>query len=170
MRSRTPVCAPCCSRAFPALQCYPEIGLRPMEDVDVLVEPGRAREAIAALERAGWPATPVVEDPNAVPYGEQMLHQVACRGEGGHAIDLHWRFVPWVARDGVATRSALLGVCVPLDVAGHPTLSPCPDDLLLLVILHAHWPVGPPLRSRRRHVPVAGDMTSSTGIGSPLAP
>jgi hypothetical protein len=129
-----------------ALQCYPEIGLRPMEDIDMLVEPGRAREAIAVLERAGWPATPAVEDPEAVPYGEQMMHQVACRGESGQWIDLHWRFVPWVARDGSGYDPALWASARPLAVAGHATLSPCPDDLLLLVLLHAYragWATAP---------------------------
>lgn len=129
-----------------AIQCYPEIGLRPMEDVDLLVEPGRATDAIAALDRAGWTSEPYVAHPEVVPYGEQMLHQVVCRGEGGHAIDLHWRYVPWVARDGSGQDPGLWARAGPLEVAGHRALSPCPDDLLLLVILHAYragWATAP---------------------------
>jgi hypothetical protein len=129
-----------------AIQCYPEVGLRPMVDVDVLVEPRRAREAISALERAGWPSQPDLPDPEAVPYGEQMLHQVACVSAEGHAIDLHWRYVPWVARDGSGQDPALWACARDLEVAGRHALAPGPDDLLLLVILHAYragWATAP---------------------------
>ena len=128
------------------LQCYPEIGLRPMEDVDVLVEPGRAAEAVAALEQAGWPSDSNRDRPWDRPFGEQMLHQVNCRSADGFPIDLHWRYVPWIARDGSGQDPGLWARARPLDVVGHHALSPSPDDLLLLVILHAYragWATAP---------------------------
>ncbi len=129
-----------------ALQCYPEVGLRPMEDVDVLVEPGRAAEAIAVLEQAGWPSDSKRDRPWDLPYGEQMLHQVNCRSADGFPIDLHWRYVPWVARDGSGQDPGLWARARPIDVVGHHALAPSPDDLLLLVILHGYragWATAP---------------------------
>jgi Uncharacterised nucleotidyltransferase len=128
------------------VQCYPEVGLRPMEDVDVLVEPGRAADAVAALEQAGWPNDSKRDRPWNLPYGEQMLHQVSCRSGDGFLIDLHWRYVPWITRDGSGQDPGLWAAARPLDVVGHHALSPSPDDLLLLVILHAYragWATAP---------------------------
>jgi hypothetical protein len=128
------------------VQCYPEVGLRPMEDVDVLVEPDRAADAVVALERAGWPSDSTRDRPWNLPFGEQMLHQVNCRSANGFPIDLHWRYVPWIARDGSGQDPGLWAGARPLDVVGHRALSPSPDDLLLLVILHAYragWATAP---------------------------
>jgi hypothetical protein len=128
------------------LQCYPEVGLRPMEDVDVLVEPERAADAVAALEQAGWPCASTRGRPWEQAYGEQMLHQVNCMSAGGFALDLHWRYVPWIARDGSGQDPGLWARARPLDVVGHHALSPSPEDLLLLVILHAFragWATAP---------------------------
>jgi hypothetical protein len=128
------------------LQCYPEVGLRPMADVDVLVEPGRAADAVAALGRVGWPSDSTRERPWNLPYGEQMLHEVNCQNADGFSIDLHWRFVPWVARDGSGQDPDLWARARPLDVVGHHALSPSAEDLLLLVILHAYrsgWATAP---------------------------
>ena len=64
----------------------------------------------------------------------------------GFPIDLHWRYVPWIARDGSGQDPGLWARARPLDVVGHHALSPSPDDLLLLVILHAYragWATAP---------------------------
>ena len=154
-----------------ALQCYPEVGLRPMADVDMLVEPWRAADAIEVLGGAGWPTESKVTVPDALPYGEQMVHQVVCANEANRQIDLHWRYVPWIARDGSGYDPGLWSAARPFDVAGHTALSPGPDDLLLLVLLHAFrggWAATPRwiadatlmLRARGR---------SSTGSASPIA-
>ena len=129
------------------LQCYPEIGLRPMADVDVLVEPAARRR------RGRCPGTGRMAerlDPRSArgtsPFGEQMLHQVNCQSADGFTIDLHWRYVPWVARDGSGQDPGLWARARPLDVVGHHALSPSPEDLLLLVILHAFragWATAP---------------------------
>jgi hypothetical protein len=108
-----------------------------MADVDMLVEPWRAREAIGVLSAAGWPTESKVQDPAAVPYGEQMVHQVVCSNDANRQIDLHWRYVPWVARDGSGYDPGLWSGARSFEVAGHTALSPGPDDLLLLVLLHA---------------------------------
>ena len=151
------------------LQCYPEVGLRPMEDVDVLVEPGRAADAVAALEQAGWPSDSKRDRPWNLPYGEQMLHQVNCRSADGFPIDLHWRYVPWVARDGSGQDPGLWARARPLDVVGHHALSPSPDDLLLLVILHAFragWATAPRWIADTSYLVRTLGPRISTGIAS----
>ncbi|HXY91635.1 MAG TPA: nucleotidyltransferase family protein [Acidimicrobiia bacterium] len=121
-----------------ALECYPEIGLRPMVDADILVEPHRAAAALEAMTAAGWPPVNPVDRPETRPYGEQMVHQVACVDSNGSAIDLHWRYVPWVARDGSGQDPGLWSRARPITVVGHRALAPGAEDLLLLVLLHAY--------------------------------
>ena len=75
-----------------------------------------------------------------------MLHQVNCQSADGFTIDLHWRYVPWITRDGSGQDPGLWAQARPLDVVGHHALSPSPEDLLLLVILHAFragWATAP---------------------------
>ena len=75
-----------------------------------------------------------------------MLHQVNCQSADGFPIDLHWRYVPWITRDGSGQDPGLWARARPLDVVGHHALSPSPEDLLLLVILHAFragWATAP---------------------------
>lgn len=120
-----------------ALECYPEVGLRPMVDVDLLVQPHDAGRALDALADAGWSPYHPVDNAEARPLGEQMVHQVACTDGNGSHIDLHWRFVPWVARDGSGQDPELWERARPIDIAGERAAAPSREDLLLLVILHA---------------------------------
>lgn len=75
-----------------AFTVYPNPGARPMDDVDVLVPPERAREAIAVLERLGAeavsakPGEPRAGRPD--PLG--FMHGTAFCVGGALNVDLHW--------------------------------------------------------------------------------
>jgi hypothetical protein len=117
-----------------ALLHYPRPGLRPMSDFDVLVEPGDARAALAAVTEAGW-----VPDWDLRPDFVVRGFEVPCSRPGGESIlDLHWRLVPWVNRDGSADDPALWSSAVPLAIGGQRARAPAPHDLVLHVILHAY--------------------------------
>ena len=117
-----------------ALLHYPRPGLRPMSDFDVLVRPRDAPTALAAVTAAGWEADWMLR-PDFVVRG----FEVPCSRPGGESVlDLHWRLVPWVNRDGSADDTALWSSAVPLAIGGQRAWAPAPDDLVLHVILHAY--------------------------------
>jgi hypothetical protein len=111
---------------------YRDLGLRPMSDVDLLVEPDDAPRAMAALDRAAWRAkelrADVVARSAATPYRSP---------DGGCTLDLHWRLEPWVARNRRDRDRELWGGASPFDLRGQPLLTPAPHDLMLHVVLHA---------------------------------
>jgi hypothetical protein len=109
-----------------ALLHYPSLGARPMADVDVLVGPGRAADAMRVLRDRGWAAH---DEP-----GEQVIrfHHSHDFGDGGMGhLDLHW-FSLWES----SSDAPLWERSRPLTLAGVPSLAPDPADLLLIVSAH----------------------------------
>jgi hypothetical protein len=120
-----------------AILSYADVGVRPMDDVDVLVPVERTREAIAALTAAGW--SPGHEDPLA---WTQVHHSLGFSGPQGGEVDLHW-FALWQpARD-----EQLWQASVPMELGGLATRAPCAADQLLLSCVHGTpWSPLPPFR------------------------
>ena len=75
-----------------AQSAYPDLGTRPMFDVDLLVPFGRAREALAVLRSAGW-STPYPD-----PAGRIGVHHSLELSRGVGEVDLHWQSL-WLAAD-----------------------------------------------------------------------
>lgn len=120
-----------------AVLSYGDVGVRPMDDVDVLVPIERTADAIEALGAAGW--TPDHEDPAA---WTQVHHSLGFAGPGRGNVDLHW-FALWQP----ACDEALWAASVPLELAGAATRAPCPADQLLLACVHGTpWSPLPPFR------------------------
>lgn len=120
-----------------ALLSYGDVGVRPMDDIDVLVPLERAAEAIAALSGAGW--SPDHEDPLA---WTQVHHSLGFAGPGQGNVDLHW-FSLWQPADD----ARLWRAAVPLELAGARTLAPRAEDQLLLACVHGTpWSPLPPFR------------------------
>jgi hypothetical protein len=109
---------------------YQDLGVRPMEDVDVLVRPEQASAAAEALLNAGW-AHELQTDLDLV--------LVATHGTGFEdgtrgQIDLHW-YAMW----SPAIEDDFWSAAEPLDVGGVTTLAQCPADQLLQVCVHGSW-------------------------------
>jgi hypothetical protein len=120
-----------------AILSYGDVGVRPMDDVDVLVPISRAEDAIAALRAAGW--SPDHEDPLA---WTQVHHSLGFAGLDSGNVDLHW-FSLWQP----ASDAALWRASVPLELAGVPTRAPSAADQLLLACVHGTpWSPLPPFR------------------------
>ncbi|HEX4464391.1 MAG TPA: nucleotidyltransferase family protein [Solirubrobacterales bacterium] len=120
-----------------ALLSYGDVGMRPMDDVDVLVPIERTIDAIDALSEAGW--KPDREDP---PAWTQVHHSLGFAGADRGEVDLHW-FSLWQPASDVKLWQA----SVPLELAGAATLAPCPADQLLLACVHGTpWSPLPPFR------------------------
>jgi hypothetical protein len=120
-----------------AVLSYGDIGVRPMDDADVLVPIARTAEAIEILATAGW--SPDHDDPLA---WTEVHHSLGFTGPGGGNMDLHW-FALWQpARDDQLWRAA-----VPMELAGVATRAPCAADQLLLACVHGTpWSPLPPFR------------------------
>lgn len=120
-----------------ALLSYADIGVRPMDDVDVLVPFDRTTEAIEVLSAADW--KPDHEDPAA---WTQVHHSLGFAGPEAGEVDLHW-FSLWQPASDVR----LWHGSVPLELAGVSTRAPCPADQLLLACVHGTpWSPLPPFR------------------------
>lgn len=117
-----------------ALKHYPDPSLRPMTDVDLLVDPENAADAVGVLQHAGWTLEWTI-----VPDFVSRTYEVPCRSRDGLGLlDLHWRLVPWVARSWSGRDLALWQDAEALPITDHVTSAPATHDLLLHVILHAY--------------------------------
>src|SRR4051812_42611746 len=120
-----------------ALLSYGDVGVRPMDDVDVLVPLDRTMEAIEALSAAGW--KPEHDDPAA---WTRVHHSLGFSGIDRGAVDLHWFSLWQPASDGQLWRAS-----VPLELAGAAPRAPGPADQLLLACVHGTpWSPLPPFR------------------------
>lgn len=102
-------------------------GVRPMDDIDVLVPEARLPAAVRALEEAGWQA----RDRRPLEVLTNRFHSTEIRHPDGAELDLHWR--PFVAG---ASDPALWRDARPARLAGAATLVPSAGDQLVLSCLH----------------------------------
>ena len=116
---------------------YRDWGVRGMGDLDVLVPPHRALEAIAVLRGTG--AEPVcarVEQSIDIQHGESFIHR------DGWNLDLHW-YSLWRS----SSDASLWEHAVPLEVGGEHTLAPGPTHQLIHVCTHgAEYNESSPIR------------------------
>ena len=119
---------------------YRDTGLRPMSDVDILVRPGSAGEALKVLSETGWrPACRSPED--LIPY-EQAAE---FRSGRGCRCDLHWRIF-WDGRQEVGDDEFWAGA-IELEVNRVASRALNPTDQLLHVCVHgAVWNEMPTVR------------------------
>jgi hypothetical protein len=108
---------------------YREPGLRPIGDVDVLIDPSQARSAMRILEDQGWIAWRG--------YGERdvlLAHGLDLRRPPEGAFDLHWYLLAeccWPGADDGMWQRARGGSSVTSS-----SLVPAPEDLLLHACVH----------------------------------
>jgi len=121
-------------------QHYRDPGLRPMDDIDLLVHPGQVAHAIDVLRREAWRAVRALVERTAA-----CLHATGFRHADGHHLDLHWRLLPEACGPHAddefwrGARPARLGE-VEIQTL-HPT-----DNLFHTCAHGVRWNVIPPLR------------------------
>ena len=121
-----------------ALRHYPDPGLRPMTDIDLMVAPGDL--ALAVHIFANHRFFPSVEP---TPRRTQLLHAEDFADERGIHIDLHWRLHPHREEADESLWSRL----DPLSIAGAPSHALSPADELLHQLVHGlHWSQVSPIR------------------------
>ena len=111
---------------------YPEPGLRPMADIDLLVRPADRLRAIAVLARLGY-RTP---GPEAERLGESRCFAELVRD--GVLLDLHWDIARYLRFDGVVRvdHDGLWRRAQPFVLGEGRSLALCPEDMLLHLVLH----------------------------------
>jgi hypothetical protein len=123
---------------------YRDFGLRPMQDLDVLVPDEQALDAVALLEAQGWTRNTLP----AVALGKFFLsfrHSADFTRQPQERIDLHWHVLLQACYSG-ADRT-FWDASVPVEFEGQPTRALCPTDQLLHACVHGVvWNWVPPLR------------------------
>jgi hypothetical protein len=116
---------------------YRDPGVRPMEDLDLLVHRQDAARAMDVLRAAGWhPTSARPEERLAVWHADSFVD------EGGRALDLHWNAL-WQLSDD----AELWAASVPAALNGVPTRALGHADQLLHVCVHGlRWASVPPIR------------------------
>lgn len=124
---------------------YPDPGLRPMRDMDLLVREEDFFGATEVLERSGW----TVKTPGAHRRGQasyrRFRHAIAYANSSGQEIDLHWHAL-YYARDA-STDAVFLESAVPLEIQGVKLMTPDATRHFLHTCIHgADWDEIPTIR------------------------
>ena len=131
-----------------ALSYYADRGLRPFEDIDLLVPTAQAQAAFALLSRLGWrPCKFPVREITREYAG--IIHAVVMVNDRGLVVDLHWHLLHeclspdadadfWRAAVRVETESGPLSMLSPTDQLFHACVHACKHQ--------AGWERIPPIR------------------------
>ncbi len=120
---------------------YGDYGLRPMNDIDLLIRTNQVSKSIDLLRDLGW--TPVDFEPGEKYISVSYSH--GFRNGKGQEIDLHWHLLSQ-SREKDADTDFWDGA-ITLDINGVATRTLSPSDQLLHVCLHgARWNYIPPIR------------------------
>ena len=119
---------------------YYESGARTMADVDIMVRPRQADNALRLLEPEGWRRSP--ERGPAVSRLTSIIHGIAVLDGRGANLDLHWHMLHRACSP--SDDDAYWAAATPVEFAGRATSIPAPTDLLLLACVHgAAWTPSP---------------------------
>jgi hypothetical protein len=112
---------------------YPKPGLRPMEDIDMLLPRADHARALSALRAAGWE---VARDPNSDQYDTVLSH-----GEvPSLALELHYGLEAASLRVTRLDAGALWALRRPMDIAGTPAFVLPQAEELVVLAAHAGKP------------------------------
>jgi Uncharacterised nucleotidyltransferase len=122
-----------------------DAGMRPMNDVDVLVPSGRVRETIERLHDLGLEPVGDVPAWYVADYAHRFVPSHGFRDGQDRQLDLHWNVLHASRQPGAD--DDFWAAAVPIELLGLRTRALCPADELLLVILHGlRWNAIPTYR------------------------
>lgn len=111
---------------------YPEVALRPMADIDLLVRPADLPAVKRALAAAGF------RTPDATLAAEEAFRAFLHFVRDGTVIDLHWEIAHYTRFEGIVRvdHAALWSRARPFEADGERGLGLAPEDALLHLALH----------------------------------
>ncbi len=123
---------------------YADVGLRPMNDLDVLVPEGGTMETIRLLEEHGWRQN-TNGNFRMRKSDLSFRHSIQFVNAEGLEIDLHWHALYLVCFRGAD--QTFWKDSVPMEFEGIPTRALCPTDQLIHACGHGlMWSDIPPVR------------------------
>jgi len=127
-----------------ALLYYKDVGLRPMNDFDVMVPERQRSEAMAVMRDLGW--RPMPRSPEALTEGYlSIVNGHGFEHASGRECDLHWHLLPECCQTGAD--DDFWEKAEPFEICRILTRSLAPADQLLHVCVHGvEWNPVPPLR------------------------
>jgi hypothetical protein len=112
---------------------YPAPGLRPMDDVDLIVPVEREGRALDALRDAGWR---VAHSPGREHHEHALVHPTL----RGFPLELHSSLATWRDRANDLDAGTLWARRRPATVFGSPAFDLAPEDELVMLLSHAGNP------------------------------
>jgi len=123
-----------------ALAHYAHPALRPMTDVDMMVQPQDARRAVSLMRGRGWVLHPLASE-----EALDFRHALPLIAPSGLEVDLHWH--PLIESCDGSGDAAFWDQARPLQVGAVASLRPDSTMTLLHTIVHGvRWSEVPPLR------------------------
>lgn len=126
--------------AFLAFHAYPQPGLRPMRDLDILVPAERALESFQLLQNAGFARLPRATG-EAEEWMRRHRHLPPLQGSDGIIIEVHATLYDVIAttslRDDQLSLPRIRARAIHRPLAGERIAYLSPTDLLLHLIVHA---------------------------------
>jgi hypothetical protein len=122
---------------------YRDAGVRPMADLDMLVETPRVTSVVDGLRRRGW-RTPT----ESLRERLRFDHSLRLENEAGHAVVIHWHAFPEGRHD--AADAALWGRAVTVELLQQRACALAPSDSLLHTVVGG---VGPRPTAAIRWIP-----------------
>jgi hypothetical protein len=123
---------------------YPNVAVRPMLDLDILVPRDQVMQAFEILDQLGW--QPVMRDRDKLTEDYiSMRHAQGFVEQNDHQLDLHWHTLADFLN--VEVDQQFWQRAIPFEVEGVTTQTLSPTDHLLHVCVHgAAWSPIPPVR------------------------
>jgi len=127
-----------------ALEYYQDLGVRPMNDFDILVPPAQRDKAIEIILKAGW--APMLSQNNTFTQEIKMVrHAWGFVNPSGQSIDLHWRVFALSSEN--ETDDLAWEKSIPITVNAIQTRTLNPTDMLLHVCVHGgQWDISSSIR------------------------
>lgn len=125
-----------------SLQDYQNCGVRPMQDIDILIPLEQVAKAETLLSEQGWKCHEKWVGLERLVRSKHAINFKDCRGQG---IDLHWHLLHNCLQDDADID--FWKFAVPLENDRLSTLTLCPTDRLLCACIHGlYWDVTPSFR------------------------
>jgi putative nucleotidyltransferase-like protein len=113
-------------------QVYPDMGLRPMADIDLLIRPADLPAVRQTFQTAGF------RTPDETQQVEEAFRSFLHFVRNSSVIDLHWEIAHYTRFEGIirVDHPGLWRRARPLVVGRTRGLTLCPEDMLLHLALH----------------------------------
>jgi hypothetical protein len=121
---------------------YKNTGARSIGDADLLVDPGGFKKAVEIMKASNWQY--IYESPFAInklsgPLAEKYIEEITFYNDQNVRIDIHRSLFAYLFkenREHPMSYDELFKYSTECDVKGAPCRMPCPEDMIIHLIVH----------------------------------